>query len=352
MLGATVPERAALASLSVLATAPVRGDVAGAVFAGTEGGLAARITVVGVTAVGLCRTALAESTSFADLTVNASATTVCGDLAGSAVASAELGLTASIAVLRLAAAPATCWTTVSKSAVFAGLSIEASAAAVGRDGTGISVAGAKISLTSCAAMLVFSAVTFCRTATSERASLAGLAVLAATITIGRNTSLSTAVAEFRLTASRSTEIITFTAVTVRRAAVSVRATLAGLSILATWAVDRHISSVDEGAVAEASLASSTAVSLLGIAAPSSTRTTVAEARARADIAVCWTALAVGRGVGRRTARSKVGETVVAAVGGGIAAPALERAAVSKSASAADELVCAAAGTVGGYTSRA
>jgi hypothetical protein len=108
MLGATVPERAALASLSVLATAPVRGDVAGAVFAGTEGGLAARITVVGVTAVGLCRTALAESTSFADLTVNASATTVCGDLAGSAVASAELGLTASIAVLRLAAAPATC----------------------------------------------------------------------------------------------------------------------------------------------------------------------------------------------------------------------------------------------------
>lgn len=184
----------------------------------------------------------------------------------------------------LATAPATFGTTASKGAALAGLSVEASAAAVCRDSTGISVAGAESSLTSCAAVLVCSAVTFCRTASSKRASLAGLAVLATTITIGRNTSLSTAVAEFRLTASSSTEIIAFAAVAVGGAAVSVRATLAGLSILAARAVDRHISSVGEGAVAEVSLASSTAVSFLGVAAPSSAGAAVTEARAWTNLA--------------------------------------------------------------------
>jgi hypothetical protein len=353
MLRATVAERAVFARLSVLTTTPVSGDVAGTVFAGTEGGLAARITVIGVTTVTLCRTTVAKGTSFADLAVDASATTVGGDLAGGAVASAELGLTSSIAVLSLAAAPAAFGTTVSKGAALAILPIEASATAVSRDGTGIGVAGAESSLTSCAAVLVCSAVTFCRTATSKRASLAGLAVLAATITIGGDTSFSTALAEPRLTTSSSTEIIAFATVAVGRTAVSVRATLAGLSILAARAVDGHISSVGEGAVAEAGLASSSAVSLLGIAAPSSAGAAVAEARAWTNhAAVRWAALAVGRDVRWRTACSKVGETVAAAVGGRITAPALERAAVSKGASAADELVCAAAGTVGRYTSRA
>lgn len=286
MLGATVAERATFASLSILAAVPISGDFAGAVFAGTESGLAARITVVGVTAVTLGRTTVAESASFADLAVDTSATTVCGDLAGGAVTSAELGLTASIAVLGLNTAPAAFGTTVSKGTALADLPIEAAAAAVGRDSTGISVAGAESSLTSCAAMLVFSAVTFCGTATSECASLAGLAVLAATIAIGRNTGFSTAVAVFRLTASRSTEIIALATVTVGRTAVSVRATLAGLSILAARSVGSHIASVGEGTVAEASLASSTAVCLLGIATPSSTRAAVPEARARANLAVC------------------------------------------------------------------
>ena len=284
MLRAAVAERAAFASFPVFTAGTVSGDVAWAVFAGTEGGLAARITVIGVTTITLSRTAVAKGTSFADLAVEVSATTIGRNLTGGAVASAELGLTASIAVLCLAAAPAASGTTISKSTALANFSIEASAAAVGRDSTRIGVAVAESSLTSCAAVLVCSAVTFCRAAISERASLAGLSVLATTITIGRNTSFSTAVSEFRLAASSSTEIIALAAVAVGRTAVSVRATLAGLSILAARAVDRHVSGVSEDAVAEASLASSSAVPTLRVAAPSSAGAAVAEARAWTNLA--------------------------------------------------------------------
>jgi hypothetical protein len=219
MLRATVPERAALASLPVLATAPVSGDIVGAVLAGTEGSLAARIAVIVTTTVALGRTTVAESTSFANLAVDASATAIGGDLAGFAVASAELGLTTSVAVLCLDAAPAACGTTVSKCAALAGFAIEAAAATIGRDGTGTCIAGAERSLTSCTATVVLSAVTLCRAAISECASPTGLAVVTTT-TIGRDTGFVSAVSESGLAAG-STEVITLATVAIGRTAVSV-----------------------------------------------------------------------------------------------------------------------------------
>lgn len=131
MLRATVPERAAFASLPILATAPISGDVLGAVIAGAEGSLAAYIAMIVTTAVALGRTTVAESTSFANLAIDTSTTAVGGDLAGFAVASAELGLTTSVAVRCLDAAPAACGTAVPKGAALAGLAIEAAAATVG-----------------------------------------------------------------------------------------------------------------------------------------------------------------------------------------------------------------------------
>jgi hypothetical protein len=100
MLRATVSERASLAGFTILATAPIGGDVVGAIFASTESILAARIALIVSTAVALSGTAVSECTSFSDFAVDASTTAVTGDLAGCALASTELGLTTSIAVLR------------------------------------------------------------------------------------------------------------------------------------------------------------------------------------------------------------------------------------------------------------
>jgi len=91
--------------------------------------------------------------------------------------------------------------------------------------------------------------------------------------------------------------------------------------------------------------------VLLVTAPSSAGAAVAEARVQANLAVRAT-LAVGCDVGRRAASSKVRETVVATVRGRVAAPALERAAVPKGASAAYELVVAAARSIGRYASGA
>ena len=157
MLRATVSECASLAGFPVLATAPIGGDVVGAVFTSTESILAARIALIVSTAVSLCGTAVAERASFADFAIDASTTAVTGDLAGCAVASTELGLTTSIAVLCLDATPSSLGTTASIRAARAGLPIEASTAAVGRDGTRISIAGAESSLTTCTAMALFPA---------------------------------------------------------------------------------------------------------------------------------------------------------------------------------------------------
>ncbi|KAI6758134.1 hypothetical protein HG531_003959 [Fusarium graminearum] len=216
VLRTTVTILTTLASLSVLTTASVGRNVVRTGVASTEFRLAACFTVVRLTAVALSRTAVTVSASLTSLAI---LTTVAigGDVARFAVASAKLGLAASITVRSLAT-PVPNGTAVTEGATLASLAIEASTSTISRDLARISITGAELRLTACFTMVCLATVSLFRAAISISASLAGLTILAA-MPICRNVGLGITVTELGLTTSR-TEAITLATVAIGRAAVS------------------------------------------------------------------------------------------------------------------------------------